>query len=186
MVFRYRQKRQVVHIQNTLLGLLEAEPRHGYDLKRIYDRLFQELRPLRFGQLYSTLARSQRDGLVTIGDPEPGLGPDRRSYTLTATGSATVATWLQQTEPVTGPVESSLFPKVVLSLLTQRPTRDLLEAQRAVHLDRMRTLLRSREDQHDEAALALVELQAFHVEADIRWLDHTLERLDLIRRTLDR
>ena len=173
-----------MHIQNTLLGLLEAEPRHGYDLKRAYDRLFEGLRPLRFGQLYSTLGRSQRDGLVTIGDPEPGLGPDRRSYTLTAGGVSTIDEWLRQTEPVTGPVESSLFPKVVLSLLTQRPTRDLLEAQRAVHLDRMRALLASRNDQSDEAALALVELQAFHVEADIRWLDHTLDRLDLIRRTL--
>ena len=50
----------------TLLGLLEREPRHGYDLKRDYDAFFGRGKPLPFGQLYSTLGRLARDGKVTL------------------------------------------------------------------------------------------------------------------------
>ncbi len=56
----------------TLLGLLEREPSHGYDLKRDYDALFGRGKPLPFGQVYSTLGRLARDGKVTAGGSEPG------------------------------------------------------------------------------------------------------------------
>ena len=52
----------------SLLGLLEREPSHGYDLKRDYDALFGRGKPLPFGQVYSTLSRLARDGKVTGGD----------------------------------------------------------------------------------------------------------------------
>ncbi len=48
----------------TLLGLLEREPSHGYDLKRDYDTFFGRGKPLPFGQVYSTLGRLARDGKV--------------------------------------------------------------------------------------------------------------------------
>ena len=46
----------------TLLGLLEREPSHGYDLKRDYDMYFGRGKPLPYGQVYATLARLARDG----------------------------------------------------------------------------------------------------------------------------
>jgi DNA-binding PadR family transcriptional regulator len=70
----------------TLLGLLEREPRHGYDLKRDYDAYFGRRKPLPFGQVYTTLARLARDGNVQAGEPEPGAGPERKRYVITAQG----------------------------------------------------------------------------------------------------
>src|SRR6201999_1733842 len=70
----------------TLLGLLEREPSHGYDLKRDYDTFFGRGKPLPFGQVYSTLARLARDGKVEAGEPEPGAGPERKRYVIHAPG----------------------------------------------------------------------------------------------------
>ena len=72
----------------ALLGLLDREPSHGYDLKRDYDTYFGRGRPLPFGQVYATLARLARDGKATAGAVEPGAGPDRKRYTITETGKA--------------------------------------------------------------------------------------------------
>ena len=70
----------------TLLGLLEREPSHGYDLKRDYDAYFGRGKPLPFGQVYSTLGRLARDGKVVVGEIEPGEGPDRKRYVITDSG----------------------------------------------------------------------------------------------------
>ncbi len=70
----------------TLLGLLEREPSHGYDLKRDYDTFFGRGKPLPYGQVYSTLGRLARDGKVVVGDVEPGAGPDRKRYVITDAG----------------------------------------------------------------------------------------------------
>ena len=82
----------------TLLGLLEREPSHGYDLKRDYDAFFGRGKQLPFGQVYATLGRLARDGKVIAGDAEPGDGPDRKRYAITDTGRHAVDTWLA--EPV--------------------------------------------------------------------------------------
>jgi Transcriptional regulator PadR-like family len=70
----------------TLLGLLEREPSHGYDLKRDYDAYFGRRKPLPFGQVYATLGRLARDGKVVAADAEPGAGPDRKRYVITDLG----------------------------------------------------------------------------------------------------
>jgi len=61
----------VVTVPLTLLGLLEREPSHGYDLKRDYDTYFGRGKPLPFGQVYATLGRLARDGKVTSREPGP-------------------------------------------------------------------------------------------------------------------
>src|SRR5205814_1818899 len=71
----------------TLRGLLERQPSHGYDLKRDYDNYFGRVRPLPFGQVYSTLGRLARDGKVVIGEVGPGEGPDRKPYVITDQGA---------------------------------------------------------------------------------------------------
>src|ERR1039457_7053988 len=78
----------------TLLGLLEREPSHGYDLKRDYDAYFGRGKPLPFGQVYATLARLSRDGKVLAGETEPGSGPDRKRYAITDLGVSEVEAWL--------------------------------------------------------------------------------------------
>src|ERR1051325_5156708 len=95
----------------TLLGLLEREPSHGYDLKRDYDAYFCRGKPLLLGQVYSTLGRLARDGKVVVGPAEPGAGPDRKRYVITELGATEVEAWL--TEPVESeaPLQTELFTK---------------------------------------------------------------------------
>jgi len=71
----------------TLLGLLEREPSHGYDLKRDYDTYFGRGRPLSFGQVYATLGRLSRDGKVVMDEVAPGEGPERKRYVITEAGA---------------------------------------------------------------------------------------------------
>ena len=73
-------------IGTTFLGLLEAGPRHGYDLKRAYDERFGTDRPLHYGQVYSTLSRLLKNGLVEVDGVEPGGGPERKRYAITDAG----------------------------------------------------------------------------------------------------
>jgi DNA-binding PadR family transcriptional regulator len=75
-----------VTVSYALLGLLEEADRHGYDLKQSYDRKFGAVRPVRFGQVYRTLAQLERDGLVTIVGVEAGAGPERKRYSITTEG----------------------------------------------------------------------------------------------------
>lgn len=164
----------------ALLGLLEREPSHGYDLKRDYDTLFGRTKPLPFGQVYSTLGRLARDGKVVAADAEPGAGPERRRYIITDEGVSDVETWLA--EPVTPEphLQTVLFIKVVLALISDRPAEEYLDIQRSAHLGRMRELTeRRRSGQLVDALLA--DHGLFHLEADLRWIDLTASRLVALR-----
>jgi DNA-binding PadR family transcriptional regulator len=163
----------------TLLGLLEREPSHGYDLKRDYDFFFGRGKPLPFGQLYATLGRLARDGKVAAGDPEPGAGPERKRYVITEQGVTEVEAWL--TEPVEPEphLQTVLFAKVVLALMTGRPAEIYLDTQRAAHLQRMRELTELKRTGNLVDAL-LADHGLFHLEADLRWIDLTAARLDAL------
>ena len=160
----------------TLLGLLDREPSHGYDLKRDYDTFFVRGKPLPAGQVYSTLGRLARDGKVVAGENEAGSGPDRKRYAITPAGRTEVESWLA--EPVDGDpnLQSVLFVKVVLALMLGRDAEGYLDAQRASHLQRMRELTTLRRSGDPVDAL-LADHRLFHLEADLRWIDLTAARL---------
>jgi DNA-binding PadR family transcriptional regulator len=172
-----------VSVPHTLLGLLEGGPRHGYDLKREYDSRFSHARPLKYGQIYSTLARLQRDGLVLLDAEEPGHGPDRKRYVITEEGATELGRWLTETEAPEPYLHSTLFAKVVLALLLQRDAQAFLDAQRARHMDRMRELtdLKRTGELVDQL---LADHALLHLEADLRWIDITAARLDRLRAEL--
>jgi DNA-binding PadR family transcriptional regulator len=165
-----------VSVPLTLLGLLEREPSHGYDLKRDYDAYFGRGKPLPFGQVYATLARLARDGKATAGEAEPGAGPDRKRYAITPAGQLEVEAWL--TEPVAPEphLQTVLFAKVVLALMLGRPAADYLDTQRRAHLRRMRELTELKQAGSLVDAL-LADHGLFHLEADLRWIDTTTARL---------
>jgi DNA-binding PadR family transcriptional regulator len=160
----------------TLLGLLEREPSHGYELKRDYDAYFGRGKPLPFGQVYSTLSRLARDGKVVAGDSEPGAGPDRRRYVITERGVTEVEAWLTDPVPPEPHLQSVLFAKVVVALLLGRPAEVYLDTQRAAHLQRMRELTEIRRH-GGQIDLLLADHGLFHLEADLRWIDVTAARL---------
>ncbi len=163
----------------ALLGLLEREPSHGYDLKRDYDSYFGRGRPLPFGQVYATLSRLARDGKVEVGDPEPGAGPERKRYVITEQGVTEIEAWL--TDPVAPEphLQTVLFAKVVLALMTGRSARTYLDTQRAAHLQRMRELTALKRSGEVVDAL-LADHGLFHLEADLRWIELTEARLDAL------
>jgi DNA-binding PadR family transcriptional regulator len=182
----------------TLLGLLEREPSHGYDLKRDYDLYFGRSRPRavgaglaprgprgRGGEVYATLARLARDGKVITAGAEPGEGPDRKRYVITEAGVSEFETWLAEPAAPEPHLQTILFAKVVLALMLGKPAGEYLDAQRAAHLARMRELteLKQRGGLVDTL---LADHGLFHLEADLRWLDLTVARLGALAREVQR
>jgi DNA-binding PadR family transcriptional regulator len=170
---------EVMSIPLTMLGLLEREPSHGYELKRDYDAYFGRDRPLPFGQVYATLARLARDGYVVAADAEPGAGPERKRYVITEAGATEVETWLTEPAEPEPHLQTVLFAKVVLALMLGRPAERYLDVQRAAHLARMRELteLKRRDGLLD---VLRADYGLFHLEADLRWIDMTAARLDAL------
>src|SRR6202051_1857553 len=110
----------------ALLGLLDREPSHGYDLKRDYDTFFGRGKPLPFGQVYATLARLARDGKIIAAETEPGAGPDRKRYIITEDGVSEVEAWLAEPVDPEPHLQTVLFIKVVLTLISGRSAEGYL------------------------------------------------------------
>ena len=165
----------------ALLGLLEREPSHGYDLKRDYDAFFGRAKPLPFGQVYSTLgpARPRRQG-DRRARPSPARGPDRKRYVITESGVTDVETWLvaARSSPsrTCRPCCSS---RSCSRSCSSRPAAEYLDRQRAAHLQRMRELTDIKRTGGAVDSL-LADHALFHLEADLRWIDLTAARLDAL------
>lgn len=165
---------------HVLLGLLAGGPRHGYELKRAHDDRLPQARPLAFGQVYATLGRLERDGLVAAAGRDRDGGPDRTPYQLTPAGRTTLDEWLAAIEPPAPYVASTLLAKVVVALLVADRERAAayLVAQRAAHTTRLRELTARKTD--PGASLGEVIAADFaitHLDADLRWLATTLDRV---------
>jgi DNA-binding PadR family transcriptional regulator len=169
----------------TMLGLLEREPSHGYELKRDYDAYFGRGRPLPFGQVYATLARLARDGKVVAGDAEPGAGPERKRYVITEAGVTEVEAWLAEPAEPEPHLQTVLFTKVILALMLGRPADHYLDAQRAAHLARMRELTELKRT-GSLLDVLLADYGLFHLEGDLRWIDMTGARLDALAKEVRR
>jgi DNA-binding PadR family transcriptional regulator len=181
----FRSSLSVMSVPLTLLGLLERGPSHGYDLKRDYDIFFGRGKPVRYSQVYATLSRLARDGKAIAGPVEQGAGPERRRYVITDAGVADVEKWLA--EPVTPEpdLQSELFAKVVLALMLGRSADRYLDIQRAAHLQRMRELTELKQD-GEPLNVLLADHALYRLEADLRWIDHTAARLDMLARSVHR
>jgi DNA-binding PadR family transcriptional regulator len=167
-------------VSHALLGLLEHEPAHGYDLKRLFDACFAPDRPLAFGQVYATLGRLERDGRIRLDAVEREDGPDRRRYAITAQGVAELDRWIADPVDLEPRLQATLFTKVVLAILSGRSVTSLVDRERHAHLERMRELTAVRRTAPLALAL-LADHSLFHLEADLRWLDVTSARVDELR-----
>ncbi|GIE98155.1 PadR family transcriptional regulator [Paractinoplanes rishiriensis] len=165
---------------HVILGLLAGGPRHGYDLKRAHDERLPRAKPLAFGQVYATLGRLQRDGLVTEAGQDREGGPDRTSYTITEAGREHLDTWLSAVEPPAPYVTSALFNKVVVALLAADAdrARDYLVAQRVAHMSRMRELTAAKSESGASVGdVVAADYALGHIDADLSWLQTTLARV---------
>jgi len=164
-------------VSYALLGLLERSTRHGYDLKQSYDQRFGAAKPIRFGQVYRTLAQLERDGRVEVAGVEAGAGPERKRYSITPEGVTDLDAWLGEPEEPQPQLQTVLFTKVVLALMSGRSAQRFLDAQREKHLAAMRALITARRTATSTRDALLADYQLFHVEADLRWIAHTESRL---------
>ena len=160
----------------TLLGLLGTGPSYGYDLKHGYDRHFGAEKPLAFGQVYATLARLLRDGLITMLGEQPGSGPDRKRYEITEVGRERVTSWMFTPDAPQPLLQSNLFAKTVIALLLGDDADRLLDVQRAEHMRRLRELTAAKRGA-DLMKVLVCDYAMFHIEADLRWIDLTSARL---------
>lgn len=164
----------------TLLALLEPGPAHGYTLKRQFDTWFAQRRPLAFGQVYATLGRLERDGFAAMVGVDPGDGPDRRSYRITPEGSARVDEWVFDSQSPDEFATSDLCARITVALLSGRPVERILDTQRATHLERMREL-QERRRKATGADLLTTTYELAHLDADLRWIEESGERITLLR-----
>ena len=158
-------------IKHGLLALLEREPMYGYQLRAEFDATTGSTWPLNIGQVYTTLARLERDGLVASGEQDE---EGRVRYLITPAGRAELAGWFDS------PVYSSDRPRdelaIKLALAATVPGVDVaavIQRQRAATLTAMQDLTRLKSAGDGDLSWALVlESQRFQLEAEVRWLDH--------------
>ncbi|HYJ49645.1 MAG TPA: PadR family transcriptional regulator [Microbacterium sp.] len=167
-------------VRQSLLAILGQGPCYGYQLRAEFDRRTGSSWPLNVGQIYNTLDRLERDGLVAKGEID---AEGHVYYRITDAGSAEVAAWLAS--PVErGPgSRNELAVKVaVAATLPGVDVGALLQEQRRVSLARHDTLIRTTDaasaSEPEELARALVaDAMILHAQAELRWLDLVEERL---------
>jgi DNA-binding PadR family transcriptional regulator len=166
----------MAHSSQVILGLVDEEPSHGYGLKRRHDHHFRHARPLHVAQIYSTLGRLERDGLIRLASVEHESGPERKVYAITEAGKSAFEEWLNTPETPAAHLQPVLYSKVVVALLTRRDPTRFLDAQRATHLQRMRELTKMKRS-GDLSDKLLADYALFHLEADLRWIDVAADRV---------
>jgi DNA-binding PadR family transcriptional regulator len=165
-------------VRDVILSLLAKEPAHGYELRR---RLVQALGPaggaLNPGQVYVTLARLERAGLVEASEVAQPRHPDKKVYELTAAGRERVMQWFNDlTWSKVAPLEFHL--KLVVAATTRlADPMALVDSQRLELLRELRQLqeLALREPSDSDGAL-LLEGASLRLQADIRWLEVCQQR----------
>jgi DNA-binding PadR family transcriptional regulator len=171
-------------IRSGLLTLLTREPMHGYQLKSELDSATGATWPLNVGQVYTTLSRLERDGLV---EPLDVSVEGRLAYRITDAGRAEVATWFEQPVPRESRPRDELAIKLALALTTPG-----IDVHRVIQVQRTQTLrslqeytrLKANADPIADAAWLLVlDALVFQAEAEVRWLDHCETRVAALPKT---
>ncbi len=157
----------------ALLGIIAERPRHGYDLKAAFEAAFGGTWPVNEGQVYTTLSRLDRDGLVTIEVVEQEGLPDRKVYRITELGRKDLRTWLEAPTPLSPPLRDELFVKVLVHRLLDS---DGLAGTVAGARQDLLTALRSLGDRRDaeppgSVTAALLDAAIGQLDATARWLD---------------
>lgn len=163
-----------------LLALLAKEPAHGYELKQALEQTFGSAYPSpNIGQIYVTLGRLEKDGLIRVVDVEQSNRPNKKVYYLTAKGRDVLTLWVD--EPTEGPrVRDEFFMKLVLAPLTGIADRmALINRQRRHYLSLMGDLnaLLDETEPDDRVATLLIEGAMLHLQADLEWLERCQEDL---------
>ena len=179
-------------IRQAMLALLEQGPMYGYQLRAEFEQRTGETWPLNIGQVYTTLSRLERDGMVEVvelgGADDTGAGSDRShvSYRATEAGRSEVSEWFATPVPRSQPPRDELAIKLAIAVtLPDVDVAAIIQRQRTATMSALQDYTRLKRtgraatpDAPEDLAWSLVlDSLVFDAEAEVRWLDHCESRL---------
>ncbi|MGH8972401.1 MAG: PadR family transcriptional regulator [Acidimicrobiia bacterium] len=165
-------------VRHALLALLSEGPKYGLQLRHEFEARTGEVWPLNVGQVYTTLQRLERDGLVESDDTEPE-GP-QKGFRITSAGQSELIGWLRTPPDIDVPPRDELVIKVLVALTVPGvDVAGLLQVHRRHLVEGMQRYTRLKQDaREDDVSLALVaDAEIFRLEALVRWIDAADVRL---------
>lgn len=164
-------------IKEGLLALLADGPRHGYQLKLDLEAATGDAVTINVGQVYTTLHRLERDGLVEDGGNDT---EGRAVYRITKHGVATVREWVSKPEDLAAAGRDEISIKVLLALFSPGlDPNQVIETQRRATMGLLQdfTQLRARDNDAELAWQLHLDRLMYSAEAELKWLDRVEERL---------
>ena len=164
-------------VPHALLALLSQGPKYGLRLQSEFESRTGEVWPLNVGQVYTTLQRLERDGLVEVtGDGERS----QKRYRITSVGERELSEWLGNPPDLVPPPRDELVIKVLVAL--QVPgidVHELLQVHRRHVIETMQryTQVKAAAREDDVPLALVVDAELFRLEAIVRWLDAADVRL---------
>lgn len=158
-------------IKHSLLALLGERPRYGYELRAEFEARTGATWPLNIGQVYTTLDRLERDGLVTRGAEEV---EGHVTFSITTAGRAAVSDWFAMPTDANGPPRSELAIKLALAVtIAGVDVAAVIQTQRTASMRVLQDFTRQRRTETEDTAWLLVlDSLIFATEAELHWLDH--------------
>jgi len=169
-------------VRHAMLALLSERPKYGLQLREEFEAHTGDVWPLNVGQVYTTLQRLERDGLIAAA-AEDGGDSTQKCYGITKDGARELARWLRTPPDLSAPPRDELVMKVLVALrVPGTDVRDVIQAHRRHVVELMQQWTRIKEDGGEgDLSLALaVDAELFRLDAVVRWLDAAESR---IRRT---
>jgi DNA-binding PadR family transcriptional regulator len=183
-------------IRQAMLAILEQGPMYGYQLRAEFEQRTGETWPLNIGQVYTTLTRLERDGLVEVvghggadeTDEAADAGSDRQhvSYRATEAGRGEVSEWFATPVPRTQPARDELAIKLAIAVtLPGTDVGTIIQRQRSATMASLQDYTRLKRsgraarpvEPADLAWSLVLDSLVFDAEAEVRWLDHCEARL---------
>jgi len=165
-------------IRHALLALLSEGPKYGLRLREEFEERTGEVWPLNVGQVYTTLQRLERDGLVESDDN----GPDspQKGFRITEAGREELAAWLRTPPDLSSPPRDELVMKVLVAArLPGADVREVIQAHRRYLIQLMQewTRIKEEETESDLGLALVVDAELLRLDSVIRWLDAAEARI---------
>jgi DNA-binding PadR family transcriptional regulator len=161
-----------VSVKHALLALLSEGPKYGLQLRQEFEARTGEVWPLNVGQVYTTLQRLERDGMVESDDASEE-GP-QKGFRITGEGERELQGWLRTPPDLSSPPRDELVIKILVAFgVAGVDVHEVIQAHRRYGVELMQQWTRLKEDAADnDVGLALaVDAELFRLDSVIRWLD---------------
>ena len=158
-------------VRHALLAQLSEGPKYGLQLREEFEARTGEVWPLNVGQVYTTLQRLERDGLVVSDDDQDG---PQKGFRITAAGLEELTEWLRTPSDMSSPPRDELVMKVLVALrVPGTDVREVIQVHRKYLVELMQrwTRIKEIEAESDMSLALVVDAELFRLDAVVRWLD---------------